>query len=270
MSTNVLSVKTWIMIGTIACVFLFMTMHKSGNLGLGLASANETTNWKTVNLQAVSLPEDIETIADKVKIEQHQKNILNIELFYQTAEPPTDVQKTGQVLFLLHGAAFTSQTWIDKIPTIATMAALGHSVIAVDLPGYGNSPRNNANRAVFMESLLSSLTPDVKPVVVSPSMSGGFILPLLKKSPDMVSGWVPVAPVSTNSGGDAFYENLTLPTMIVYGEKDTGLGHQSRDNLVKIPTSTLPQVLPGAGHPAYLDKPVLWHTLLLNFLKTLK
>jgi len=263
-----LPVKGWIMIGGVACVFLFLTLHKSGNLAL--ANSNGTTDWKTVDLQAVSLPEDIETIKEKVKIEQHQKNILNIELFYQTAEPPTEVQKTGQVVFLLHGAAFTSQTWVDKVPTIATMAALGHSVIAVDLPGYGNSPRNNADRAVFMESLLNTLTPDVRPVVVSPSMSGGFILPLLKKSPGLLSGWVPVAPVSTNTGRDAFYENLTVPTMIVFGERDTGLGHQSRDNLVKIPTSTLPQVLPKAGHPAYLDKPVLWHTLLLNFLKALK
>jgi len=203
-------------------------------------------------------------------IEQHQKNILNIELFYQTADPPSGVAKTGQVLFLLHGAAFTSQTWINKVPTIATMAALGHRVIAVDLPGYGNSPRNNAKRDVFMQALLNSLTPDMKPVVVSPSMSGGFILPLLQKSPDLVAGWVPVAPVSTNSAGDDFYRNLSVPTMIVFGERDTGLGHQSRDNLVKIPTSTQPQVLPGAGHPAYLDQPVLWHTLLFNFLKALQ
>ena len=53
---------------------------------------------------------------------------------------------------------------------------------------------------------------------------------------------MPVAPVGTGSKSSEFYRGLSVPTMIVYGERDTGLGHQSRDNLVNIPTSTLPQV----------------------------
>ena len=35
--------------------------------------------------------------------------------------------------------------------------------------------------------------------------------------------WVPVAPVST-SEGRAVFPGLSLPTMIVYGERDSGLG----------------------------------------------
>ena len=38
-----------------------------------------------------------------------------------------------------------------------------------------------------------------------------------------VRAWVPVAPVST-SQGRAVFPDLRLPTMIVYGERDTGLG----------------------------------------------
>lgn len=41
---------------------------------------------------------------------------------------------------------------------------------------------------------------------------------------------------------------------------------RSRADLALLPSSTAPQVLPGAGHPAYLDQPRLWHKLLLNFL----
>ena len=78
-----LSPKAWIMIGSIACVILFMTLQSSGNIGVANASASQPTDWKTVNLEAISLPADIDNIAKKVKIEQHQKNILNIELFYQ-------------------------------------------------------------------------------------------------------------------------------------------------------------------------------------------
>ena len=45
---------------------------------------------------------------------------------------------------------------------------------------------------------------------------------------------------------------------------------RSRDDLALLPSSTQPQVLPGAGHPAYLDQPRLWHKLLLNFLATIQ
>ena len=45
---------------------------------------------------------------------------------------------------------------------------------------------------------------------------------------------------------------------------------RSRDDLILLPSATKPQVLPGAGHPAYLDQPKLWHKLLHNFLVTLQ
>ena len=64
---------------------------------------------------------------------------------------------------------------------------------------------------------------------------------------------MPVAPVSTGEGRD-FFPSLDIPTMIVYGELDTGLGPRSSEDLQLIPTSTRPQVLPGAKHPAYLDQ----------------
>jgi pimeloyl-ACP methyl ester carboxylesterase len=56
-------------------------------------------------------------------------------VFYKTAEPADGVTPTGQVLFLLHGAAFQAKTWQIEVPTIQTMASVGHKVIAVDLPG---------------------------------------------------------------------------------------------------------------------------------------
>ena len=45
---------------------------------------------------------------------------------------------------------------------------------------------------------------------------------------------------------------------------------RSRADLTLLPSSTQPQELPGAGHPAYLDQPRLWHQLLHNFLVTLQ
>ena len=56
---------------------------------------------------------------------------------------------------------------------------------------------------------------------------------------------------------------------IVYGENDFSLGRESKKNLEQIPTSTQPQELAQARHPAYLDQPAKWHQIIYNFMKAL-
>jgi len=257
------NIKSWIIISAIVVIIFFLTVSQR----LGSTQIETAHRWKNMDLQDKLLPK---MNIENVNIEEHYRKIEGINTFYTNAEPPTGVEKSNKVLVLLHGQAFTSQTWINQVPTVTTMASLGHRVIAVDLPGYGNTEKKADNKGEFLFAFLNAvLGDDVKPVVVTPSMSGSFIIPLLQDHPDRLLGWVPVAPVNTGAPGDKFYKDLTVPTMIVYGEKDTGLGHTSRDNLVKMPNSTKPQVLPGAGHPAYLDQPDLWHKLLYNFMLSL-
>ena len=68
---------------------------------------------------------------------------------------------------------------------------------------------------------------------------------MLNKKDDTITtqvlGWVPVAPVSTQLVR-AELAGVRVPTMIVYGERDTGLGTASSRDLATIPTSTQPQV----------------------------
>ena len=54
-------------------------------------------------------------------------------MFYREAVPASDVD-TQQSVLLLHGMAFKSETWLN-LKTIHILAAMGHRVIAVDLPG---------------------------------------------------------------------------------------------------------------------------------------
>ena len=63
---------------------------------------------------------------------------------------------------------------------------------------------------------------------------------------------------------------MKVPTLIVYGEKDLGLGTQSYQDLKEIATATEAYILKGARHPAYLDRPDEWHKLLYNFLLVLE
>ncbi|KAK8746652.1 hypothetical protein OTU49_017123 [Cherax quadricarinatus] len=102
-------------------------------------------------------------------------------------------------------------------------------------------------------------------VVVSPSFSGVYSLPLLALQSHELDGFVPIAVDATDEIPVQFLQNLMVPTLIISGEKDQGLGHTSRDDLLNIPSSQHVEI-PGAKHPAYLDDPILFHTLLYNFI----
>eukprot|EP00092_Neocalanus_flemingeri_P056856 GFUD01067453.1.p1 GENE.GFUD01067453.1~~GFUD01067453.1.p1 ORF type:complete len:272 (+),score=53.56 GFUD01067453.1:94-909(+) len=246
-------------------IYLFANRLKSGTI-------HPMEKWHDLDIlqgiQTHSLPANIGEIMEKVNIEQNEQSIGGAVTFIQTAEPPQDVKLTGKVVLLLHGAAFTSQTWVDEVPTIATLAALGNKVIAIDLPGFGKTKDEVEDKGSYLSEVIDVLTPNVRPVIVTPSLSGSFIIPLLEKSPEKISAWVPVAPINTEKGRD-FFPQLDIPTLIIYGELDEDLGIRSRDDLLLIPTSTKPQVLPGAKHPAYLDQPDLWHQILYNFISAL-
>lgn len=59
------------------------------------------------------------------------------------------------------------------------------------------------------------------------------------------------------------------PTLILYGDRDTGLGQQALQSLRHLPKHRV-VVLPGAGHACYMDKPEDFHRALLGFLGQLQ
>lgn len=70
------------------------------------------------------------------------------------------------------------------------------------VPGYGKSKNETlgpVSNEEFMAAVVSLL--QIKPVIISPSMSGGFALPYLFEDPlqstEKALGYIPVAPVLT-------------------------------------------------------------------------
>ena len=106
----------------------------------GFEEAEEGVNWKTVDLSKPDLPDGLENLAKTVKVVQEEMVISGVSTFIQRASPPSkEGRVSDKTVLLLHGAAFSSQTWVSVVPTIATLAAAGHNVIAIDLPGYGKT-----------------------------------------------------------------------------------------------------------------------------------
>ena len=59
--------------------------------------------------------------------------------------------------------------------------------------------------------------------------------------------------------------SVSVPTLIVYGELDKGLGERGARLLSNIPHSKT-VVIPGGKHPCYLDNPDLFHSSILQFM----
>ncbi|XP_066473255.1 protein ABHD14A-like [Tiliqua scincoides] len=204
-------------------------------------------------------------------------NILqNPPVFFREAVPvrrergPTT--EGGLEVIFLHGQSFTSKTW-EELGTMALLSENGYRVIAIDLPGYGDSPLSSAvetprGRIAFLQQVLKELGLH-RPVLISSSMSGRYSIPFLLASGEQLKGFVPIAPVGTKDFTTQQYQQVKTPTLIIYGELDTGLGTQSLQLLQLIPKSRVVKLL-AAGHACYLDQPQEFHRALLNFLDELK
>ncbi|XP_007061901.2 protein ABHD14A isoform X3 [Chelonia mydas] len=183
----------------------------------------------------------------------------------------TPSPKRLEVVFL-HGQAFTSKTWED-LGTLTLLSEEGYRSVAIDLPGYGNSPLSDSvsteqGRVAFLLRVLKELGIQ-RPVLISPSMSGHYSVPFVLVHGAQLKGFVPIAPVGTQEYTAQQYQQVQTPTLIIYGERDSGLGAQSLQSLQQLPKHKV-VVLPDAGHACYLEKPREFHEVLLAFLGELQ
>lgn len=192
---------------------------------------------------------------------------------------------------------FSSKTWLD-LKTIQIISSAGYRVIALDLPGFAKSPKPNEeieDKAGFLINVIKSLS-ITNPVIVSPSFSGHYSLPLLMSTWSVLAGFIPVAPVgqdvllktvdkSCQEEGKAKerfnrlpeyfkkqikepipdFSCIKVPTMVVHGENDRSF---SSALLSLLPVSKSLEI-PNGDHPAYLKDPLLWHKIVYNFLNRL-
>ncbi len=184
-------------------------------------------------------------------------------------QPPDGAAAERATVLFLHGAAYSSQTWVAN-DILFVSADAGHRAIAVDLPGFGASDSVDLDEAEFLAALFGALDLDpASTVVVSPSMSGIFSLPALRDPffADL-AGYVPVAP----SGAPSFADGgppVDVPALLVWGDGDGGDPQASAERLAEGFTTSDVLIIADAGHAAYQDQPVVFADALLAFIESL-
>jgi len=169
----------------------------------------------------------------------------------------------GRAVLLLHGGRFDASTW-KKLGTLQVLADSGYRALAVDLPGAGKSPGWMMDPKNFLAGLIGVLDIE-RPVVISPSRSGSLSFPLILDFPEKVSGYVAIAPVGVEKYARQLKQS-PIPALIVWGEKDQQFPPALAKTLAAGFKTAEVVILPGAKHPAYLDRPKLFHEALLKFL----
>jgi abhydrolase domain-containing protein 14 len=172
--------------------------------------------------------------------------------------------KDGRPVLLLHGASFQAETW-RKIGTLELLAKDGFRVIALDLPGFGESPDAEVDTETFLIDVLRELKIR-KPAVVSPSMSGRFSLPLVIAAPPRTCGYVAVAPVAIPKYQSRL-RRIVVPVLALWGEKDNVVPRAFQDMLAETAPYARKVTIAGAGHAAYMDDAKTFHAELLRFLE---
>ena len=250
--------RTWNLLPILATFFLLASVPRPGDDPVEVEEPAPTVTKAEPIAKGTEGSLETDPPAAPAAIESFELKLAGSRLHFLAAGPPE-----APTVLLLHGARFSSETW-RELGTLELLARKGYRALALDLPGYGSSEASETPPARFLSTLLP-LVSDRPMVIVSPSMSGRFSLPLAVGRPGYLAGFVPVAPAGIPAHL-AKLEGSRIPTLIFWGERDRIVPVKHGEQMSRVMPNSRLVVLKDAQHPCYLDRPLDFHRELLQFL----
>jgi len=172
----------------------------------------------------------------------------------------------GRAVILLHGMKFQARTW-RELGTLALLAEAGLHVLAVDMPGFGQSPADELAPVQVLHRLIDQLSLGPA-VLIGPSMGGRIALEFALRYPQWLAGLVLVGAVGVEENRQGL-ATITAPTLIVWGGEDQVSPLTNSDILLAEIAGSQREILAQAPHPCYLAQPDRWHACLRDFFTNL-
>jgi abhydrolase domain-containing protein 14 len=160
---------------------------------------------------------------------------------------------------LLHGYSFESKVW-EQAGITALLSSLGYSSFALDIPGFPNSRNKQKMNEEHILSLIGELVSRLnRPVLLGASASGYLALKFAEQNSSMISAVIGVGPVRLNEIKTGL---IKVPMLLIWGSLD------NVSKPVKVKGARV-EVIAGARHACYLDKPEEFKKLIADFLHSL-
>ena len=197
-----------------------------------------------------------------IKIESKHNDIGGCKLHWLEAG-----DRQGDTVLLLHGMKFQAATW-QELGSLELLARNGFHVIAIDMPGFGDSPVCDRDTDEVLTAFVRQH--GISPLVlVGPSMGGRIALEFSLAHPDLVSALVLVGPVGVADNEDRL-ATISRPVLAIWGSEDQIAPLEHCNLLQQHIRNCRCEVIQGAPHPCYLDQPEAWHRLVLDFLQEIR
>ncbi len=167
-------------------------------------------------------------------------------------------------VIFLHGMKFNASTW-QKLGTLQKVADNGFHAMAIDMPGFGQSPASSQQQDELLKNFITDKGLH-KPVLVGPSMGGRIALEFVLDNQELIGALILIGCVGVEENRERL-DKIKIPTLIVWGSDDQISSPVNSDLLHESIIGSQKVIVEGASHPCYLDQPAVWHAVLLEFLQ---
>lgn len=188
------------------------------------------------------------------------------KLYYYSENP-----EGRHSIVLMHGYSWNTQVWV-RVGLFDALRSIDYMVSSIDVPGFPNSKNRFPlveeeffkNLRAFVEDIATKRR-DEKPTLLGSSASAYLALKFAEDNSDILKSVIVVGAVRLESIN---FGSMGIPVFGVWGSGDDVSPPSEARGYFKRRNMRL-EILDGAGHACYLDKPEEFRHAVTAFLKDL-